>query len=75
MDGHDLVPVADRSGVDRAPEQIAAYLNRHNRLFPNVTDLPLQQTWGPLFKQAKQVGDKTASPAPDAKVARVTANN
>ena len=28
-----------------------------------------------LFKQAKQVGDKTASPAPDAKTARVAANN
>jgi len=29
----------------------------------------------PLFKQAKQVGDKTASPAPDARTARVAANN
>ena len=29
----------------------------------------------PLFKQAKQVGDKTASQPQDAKTARVAANN
>ena len=29
----------------------------------------------PLFKQARQAGDKTASPASDTKSARVAANN
>jgi hypothetical protein len=30
---------------------------------------------GPLFKQAKQAGDKAASPSVDAKVAKASANN
>ena len=35
----------------------------------------IEEEEGEMFKQAKQVGDKTASPAPDAKTARVAANN